>query len=51
MRISDQVIRLKEYHDALERALDDSTVPVYIDNSVLMWRLCIGAEARTEFLT
>jgi hypothetical protein len=51
MRIPDQVIRLKEYHDALESALAETGVPVYIDNSVLMWLLRIGAEARTEFLT
>jgi hypothetical protein len=50
MRIPDQVIRLKEYHEALEKALADKEVPVYIDNSVLMWLLRIGAEARTDFL-
>jgi hypothetical protein len=51
MRIPDQIIRLKEYHEALETALADPDVPVYPDTSVLMWLLRIGAEARTEFLT
>ena len=51
MRIPDQVIHLKEYHDALEAALAEPGVPVYVDNSVLMWLLGIGTEARTEFLT
>jgi predicted nucleic acid-binding protein len=50
MQLPPRLSNLREYHDAIISALAKTTIPIYLDTSMVMWLVTIGREARNEFL-